>query len=79
MLYQLENGQVIHLSIEEYLSISDTELDSLAKCGYGEEASHSFFYGKQLKEKSTIKEIPLDLPGEDDNLDPKNIDLDNIE
>jgi len=79
MLYQLENGQVIHLTIEEYLSISDTELDSLAKCGYGEEASHAFFYGKQLKEKKVTKEIPLDLPGEDENLDPNNIDLDNIE
>ena len=80
MMYQLPNGQVIHLSIEEYLSVSDEELDSLANCGYGEDPSHAFYYGPQKKDKKAkpIDEIPLDIPKEEDGIDFNSIDLDSI-
>ena len=47
MLYQLTNGKVIYLSIEEYLSLTDLELHELANSGYGDEAPSSMFFGRQ--------------------------------
>lgn len=80
MMYQLPNGQVIHLSIEEYLSVSDEELNSLANCGYGEDPSYAFHYGPQKKEnkKEVTEEMPLDIPKEDLGIDFNSIDLDSI-
>ena len=80
MTYQLPNGQVIHLSIEEFLSISDDELNSIAQCGYGEDPSHSFYYGPQKKEKKKEVEeiIPLDIPKAEDGITIKDINFDDI-
>ena len=79
MLYQLSSGKVIYLSVEEYLSLSDQELHELANSGYGDEPCHSFFYGKQKRDKQEPKEDPLDIPGEDENLDPDNINFDDLD
>ena len=79
MLYQLSCGRVIYLSIEEYLSLSDQELHELANSGYGEEPCHSFFYGKQVREKQSDKEDPLDIPDEDADLNFGKINLDDID
>lgn len=79
MLYQLSCGRVIYLSIEEYLSLSDQELHELANSGYGEEPCHSFFYGKQIRDKELEQEDPLDIPDEDENLDIRKINLDDID
>ena len=79
MLYQLSNGKVIYLSIEEYLSLSDQDLHELANSGYGDEPCHSFFYGKQKRDKEESKEIPLDIPKEDEDIDPNNINFDDLD
>jgi hypothetical protein len=79
MLYQLSNGKVIYLSIEEYLSLSDQDLHELANSGYGDEPCHSFFYGKQKRDKQKPKEIPLDIPKEDEDIDPNNINFDDLD
>jgi hypothetical protein len=36
MLYQLPNGKVIHLSIEEYLDLTDEDVQYLMSIDYGE-------------------------------------------
>ena len=79
MLYQLSNGKVIYLSIEEYLSLSDQDLHELANSGYGDEPCHSFFYGKQKRDKQEPEEIPLDIPKEDEDIDPNNINFDDLD
>ncbi len=52
MLYQLPNGKVMRISLEEYLSLSDEELQASIHKGYGEEpAYNSYFVQKSSKEK----------------------------
>lgn len=36
MLYNLPNGKTIHLSIDEFLTITDDEIQFLVAYGYGE-------------------------------------------
>lgn len=36
MLYQLPNGKVIHLTIEEFLDLSDADIQYLVSINYGE-------------------------------------------
>ena len=36
MLYQLPSGKVVHLSIEEYLSLTDLDIQFLMSIDYGE-------------------------------------------
>jgi hypothetical protein len=81
MYYQLVNGQVVYLSIEEYLSLNDQEFKDLLSRGHGEEPSHNFFYGKQTNEVDIVylEENPLDIPDEDDYIDFSRIDFDNLE
>jgi hypothetical protein len=39
MLYQLPNGKVIHLSVEEYLSLSDQDIQDLSASNLGDYAT----------------------------------------
>ena len=49
MLYQLPNGKVMRISLEEYLSLSDEELQASIHKGYGEEpAYNSYFVQKSV-------------------------------
>lgn len=38
MIYQLPSGKIIYITTEQYLSMSDEELDALSSQGYGEYA-----------------------------------------
>lgn len=86
MLYQLPNGKVIHLSVEDYLSLSDEDLHTIANSGYGEYAPHYMFYGKQEREKKVVKEevdededLGLDYTPESEETDTRGpIDLNNL-
>jgi hypothetical protein len=74
MLYQLPNGKVIQITIEEYLSLSDQELNDITRTGYyGEDAPASMFYDKQTKEPSYDPEEeqidPLDFIPDSDETD----------
>ena len=48
MLYQLPNGRVLYLSIEEYLAISDDELMYLSVTQVGEIPPPQFFYNPDV-------------------------------
>jgi len=80
MLYQLPNGRVIHLSIEEYLSLDDNELKDLAQTEYGVEPSFSTnFTSKTIIIKETFTEDPLDYtPDIDDTCTNGPIDINSL-
>lgn len=42
MLYQLPNGKVVHLSIEEYLDLTDEDIQYLMSIDYGEHIINPF-------------------------------------
>jgi hypothetical protein len=42
MLYQLRNGKTIEISVEQYLRMSDQELDSYTGNNVGQELNHPF-------------------------------------
>ena len=85
MQYQLPSGKVIHLSVEEYLSLTDRELHELTYSGYGSEPSHNMYYGKKAKSSKPVEteeeetEPGLDYTPESDELDTQGpIDFNNL-
>ena len=50
MIYQLPNGKVIHLSIEEYLSLTEEDIQYLISLDYGEHIRDPFS-GSAVKKK----------------------------
>jgi|TARA_R110000868_G_scaffold207246_3_gene456198 hypothetical protein len=42
MLYQLPNGKVVHLSIDEYLDLTDEDVQYLMSLDYGEHIRDPF-------------------------------------
>jgi hypothetical protein len=42
MLYQLSNGKVVHLSIEEYLNLTDDDIQYLIALDFGENIQNPF-------------------------------------
>lgn len=61
MMYQLPNGKVIHLTVEEYLDLTDNDIQYLMSLNAGEYA-HSPFTGSVIKnrKKQTEEEIEED-------------------
>ena len=43
MLYSLPNGKVIEISLEQYLELSDDDLNFLISINYGEEVNNPWF------------------------------------
>jgi hypothetical protein len=62
MQYQLPNGKVIYMSVEEYLSLSDDELREIASSGYFQDEPNYKSYGS----KSTRKKKKDDDPSENE-------------
>jgi hypothetical protein len=69
MLYQLPNGKVIEISTEQYLEMSDEELEYLIAYNYGETLENPWF-GSVLSKKDNSVEPPkevndlIDIPEE---------------
>lgn len=59
MLYQLPNGKVVNLSLEEYLSLTDQDIQSLMASNYGDYAT-SPWVDSAIK-KSRKKKEPKDI------------------
>lgn len=79
MIYQLPNGKVIEISIEQYIELSDEELEYLIAYNYGETLEDPWFgsaLSKGEEEKPEILEIRLDLTDtpNDEKLDDLDID-----
>lgn len=72
MLYQLANGRVIHLSIEEYLSLSDNDIQDLNGMNIGDYPTSHWHDSVIRNEKKTVikKEITLDYELDSDEVSP---------
>jgi hypothetical protein len=68
MLYQLPNGKVVHLSIEEFLNLTDEDIQYLMSIDYGEHIIDPFL-GSAVDRNIREKFIDIDfLPLEDYDL-----------
>ena len=68
MLYQLPNGKVIQLTIEEYLALTDLDIQYLMSLDYGEHIIDPFL-GSAVEKNSKSKFIDTEfLPMEDYDL-----------
>jgi len=75
MKYQLPNGRVINITIEQYLSMSDNDIQYMI-CTNAGETIHNPFTSSALDENSTEKQKEYDfsfIP--DDEEDVKEISL----
>ena len=76
MLYQLPNGKVVHLSIEEFLDLTDLDIQFLMSIDYGEHVIDPFT-GSAVEKNTREKYIDIEfLPIEDYDLD--DIPLDDL-
>lgn len=81
MLYQLPNGKVIEISTEQYLEMTDEELEYLIAYNYGEVQENPWFGSVLLKQEK--EDDPVVLPeitdlSEADKLLDLDIDYDDI-
>ena len=65
MQYQLPNGKVVHLSIEEYLDLTDEDVQYLMSIDYGEHIGDPFA-GSAVEQNKKEKCIDLDFLSLDD-------------
>jgi len=95
MLYQLPNGKCIEISIEQYLRMSDDELNMYMAYNYGEEVNDPFAlsvlrYGSPADKVELIDEDSIveedeyiedltDVTLEEKLYDDEYIDYDNLE
>lgn len=91
MLYQLKNGRTIEITVEQFLWMSDAELESLEATYYGEVVNDPFaisvlHYGPSVEEETiddyNYNDSPEDLTDIHKNeklSDDDYIDKDNLE
>jgi hypothetical protein len=91
MLYQLKNGRCIELTVEQYLRMSDEELESLELISWSMRVEDPFaisvlIYGSSTQDEEEFddygeiyEEDLTDIPNEDKLTDSDFIDIDNIE
>jgi hypothetical protein len=65
MLYQLPNGKVIHLSIEEYLDLTDEDIQYMMSLDFGEHI-HNPFTGSAVDKNIKEKFYDFEFLAEDD-------------
>jgi hypothetical protein len=75
MLYQLPNGKVIEITIEQYLRLTDDELQELLAYNMGDVVDNPFF-GSALDGKYMAQE---DILEEDEEIEPDLPDIDELE
>ena len=76
MIYQLPNGKVLYISLEEYLSLTDDELKEVTQVYIGDEPSNKSF-NKTTERESINRDI--DYSQEDDESDTTGpLDLNNL-
>lgn len=75
MLYQLPNGKVIEITIEQYLRLTDDEVQELLAYNAGDIVDNPFF-GSALDGKFMSYE---DLYEVDDDIEPDLPDIDDLD
>lgn len=74
MLYQLPNGKVIHISIEEYLDLTDEDIQYLMSLDYGEHITDPFS-GSALRKNSKSRRSDFNQEDIDENLSDNLFDI----
>lgn len=72
MLFQLPNGKVIHITVEEFLNLSDSDLQDLNGMNIGDYPT-SHWHDSAIKKDKKItkeKEISLDYDQDSDEVGP---------
>ena len=81
MNYQLPNGKVIYISIEEYLSLTDADIQYLVALDYGDTVNNPFSGSavdtKKKAEPSEPKEF-LDIGNDGDGESFPDIDISDL-
>lgn len=80
MLYQLPNGKVIEITIEQYLRLTDDEIQELIAFNFGDSVDNPFF-GSALDGKGMRYESvdDSDLFYIDDEIEPDLSDIEDLE
>jgi hypothetical protein len=65
MQYQLPNGKVIHLSVEEFLDLTDEDIQYLMSIDYGEHIRDPFT-GSAVENNTRDKYYDFDFLSQDD-------------
>jgi hypothetical protein len=81
MLYQLPNGKVIHLSIEEYLDLTDEDIQYMMSLDFGEHIYNPFTgsaIDKNIKEKFYDFEFLAEDDEEINNIISDDVPFDDI-
>ena len=65
MQYQLPNGKVVHLSIEEYLDLTDEDVQYLMSIDYGEHIRDPFT-GSAVEKNTKEKYYDFEFLSQDD-------------
>jgi len=83
MLYQLPNGKVVNISVEDYLNLTDEDIQELMALNFGEYAT-SYWFGSCINETEVPEKLRnemnmLSFEEEDEYFtDISNIDINNI-
>jgi hypothetical protein len=59
MIYQLPNGKIVHLTVEEFLDLTDQDIQALMSVNAGDFAS-SPFYGSAIRNRKKEEDIEED-------------------
>lgn len=68
MLYQLPNGRTVYLTVEEYLNLSDSDIQFLVSNCYGEEILNPF-HGSVCGKDNPDKEYDFSYLSDDDEIE----------
>jgi len=72
MIFQLPNGKIIHLSVEEYLHLTDEDIQYIVSTGYGLEPTNPFYssaINKPIKEKNPKVDDYIDYQPESEEIE----------
>jgi len=84
MIYQLPTGKIVHLSLEEYLNLTNEDIQYLISTGLGESPNNPFYSSSLSNPKGTLDRViehdtSMDYEDDIDDIDTDYpIDLDNL-
>ena len=68
ILYQLPNGKSIYITVEEFLNLTDADIQYLLSINYGESILDPF-YGSAVEQNKTEKYYDFDyLPNDEEDI-----------
>ena len=81
MFYQLPNGKTIIISIEDYLDMSDADIDFLVKANVGTQLNNPWANSaiKEEKNKKESKDLDDEYEDDDESFDNTEISIEDIE